>query len=72
MHKLPLIVKLLITSYFIIVAFKKSQWTALVTGRCLITIMVLLCYGYLSGKLVWFVVRNCINEQLITRWANLY
>ena len=43
----------------------KTQWTALVTGRYMITMMVLLCYVTLSGTYVSRMYSNCIVIRTI-------
>ena len=43
----------------------KTQWTALVTGRYMITMMVLLCYVNLSGMSLECIVIVLMNNSLL-------
>ena len=46
-------------------ALGKTQWSALVTGRYMITMMVLLCYVNLSGMSVECIVIVLMNNSLL-------
>ena len=47
------------------VALGKTQWSALVTGRYMITMMVLLCYVNLSGTSLECIVIVLMNNSLL-------
>ena len=49
----------------VVLAFGKTQWTALVTGRYMITMMVLLCYVNLSGMSLECIVIVLMNNSLL-------
>ena len=56
----------------IALALGKIQWSALVTGRYMITVMVLLCYINMSG-MSECITSNCNNEQFtVFRWPRVY
>ena len=61
-------------SYYLLFlsALSNTQWSTLVTGRYMITMMVLLCYVDLSGMSLECIVRNCINEQFTIRRTRVY
>ena len=46
-------------------AFSKKQWTTLVTGRYMITMMMLLCYVNLSGMSLECIVIVLMNNSLL-------
>ena len=46
-------------------ALNKTQWRALVTGRYMITVMVLLCYVSLSGMSLGCIVIVLMNNSLL-------
>ena len=48
-----------------VVALNKTQWTAIVTGRYMITMMVLLCYVNLSGMSLECIVIVLMNNSLL-------
>ena len=48
-----------------VLALSKTQWTALVTGRYMITMMVLLCYVNLSGMSLECIVIVLMNNSLL-------
>ena len=50
---------------FIVLASSKTQWSALVTGRYMITMMVLLCYVNLSGMSLECIVIVLINNSIL-------
>ena len=50
---------------FIVLALSRAQWTALVTGRYMITMMVLLCYVNLSGMSLECIVIVLMNNSLL-------
>ena len=49
----------------IVIALNKTQWTAFVTGRYMITMMVLLCYVNLSGMSLECIVIVLMNNSLL-------
>ena len=50
---------------FIVSALNKTQWSTLVTGRYMITMMVVLCYVNLSGMSLECIVIVLINNLLL-------
>ena len=50
---------------FVIAALSRTQWTALATGRYIITMMVLLCYVNLSGMSLECIVIVLMNNSLL-------
>ena len=50
---------------FFVLTLGKTQWTALVTGRYMITMMVLLCYVNLSGMSLECIVIVLMNNSLL-------
>ena len=50
---------------FIVLALSRTQWTTLVTGRFMITMMVLLCYVNLSGMSLECMVIVLMNSSLL-------
>ena len=50
---------------FIVSALSKTQWSTLVTGRYMITLMVLLCYVNLSGKSLECMVIVLMSSSLL-------
>ena len=50
---------------FIVSAVSETQWSALVTGRYMITMMVLLCYVNLSGTSLECIVIVLMNNLLL-------
>ena len=48
-----------------VLALSRTQWTALVTGRYMITMMVLLCYVNLSGMSLECIVIVLMNNSLL-------
>ena len=54
------------------VALSRTQWTTLVTGRYMITMMVLLCYVNLSGMSLESIVIVLISNPLLRRWTRVY
>ena len=48
-----------------VIALNKTQWAALITGRYMITMMVLLCYVNLSGMSLECIVIVLINNSLL-------
>ena len=50
---------------YIALALSRTQWTALVTGRYMITMMVLLCYVNLSGMSLECIVIVLMNNSLL-------
>ena len=50
---------------FIVLVLSRTQWTALVTGRYMITMMVLLCYVNLSGMSLECIVIVLMNSSLL-------
>ena len=56
---------LIVCMLFMVLALSRTQWTALVTGRYMITMMVLLCYVNLSGMSLECVVIVLMNSSLL-------
>ena len=50
---------------FVVSAFSKTQWNAVVTGRYMTTMMVLLCYVNLSGMSLECIVIALMNNLLL-------
>ena len=57
---------------FVIAALSRTQWTALATGRYIITMMVLLCYVNLSGMSLECIVIVLMNNSLLISWTRVY
>ena len=51
--------------YYYFSALSKTQWSVLVTGRYMITMMVLLCYVNLSGMSLEYIVIVLMNNSLL-------
>ena len=56
---------MLILCCFLFLALRRVQWTTLVTGRYMITMMMLLCYVNLSGMSLECIVNVLMNNSLL-------